>query len=352
MSVLVTGASGFLGRRLAQILREEGHDVRLLVRPTSALTTEDLRLGQVYRCALSDPGGLNAAFRGVRAVFHCAALSADWGRWDEFRAANVDGVAHVLEASVRSGTVERFVHVSTTDVYGYPMRPSDESMELKDVGLPYNRSKCLGDRLVLDCHRRTGLPVTIVRPATIFGPGSKDWVVELGRHLAARRAVTIGGGRTPAGLVYVDDVARAMMALAENPRAIGEAYNVVDPVTVTWRDYFDAIADALDVPRARIDIGRRPAMALGSICEMTNGLLRARSRPLFTRHVVLLLTHDQQFSIGKLTGLVQSFPHVGVREGLVTTARWLKSSPAGANSNPARRPTAQRGRSRRCHLKK
>ncbi|MFO0995913.1 MAG: NAD-dependent epimerase/dehydratase family protein [Alphaproteobacteria bacterium] len=326
MSVLVTGASGFLGRRLAQILRERGEAVHLLVRPSSILDAHDLALGQVHRCSLADIPGLTAILQSVRVVFHCAALSSDWGPWSEFRAANIDGVVNLLRASLAAGSVERFVHVSSTDVYGYPARPGDESMALRDVGLPYNRSKCAGDHAALDFHRRTGLPVTIVRPATIFGPGSKDWVVELGRHLVARRAVTIAGGRTPAGLVYVDDVARVMIALSENPQAIGEAYNVVDPTAVTWRMYIDTIADAFEAPRVRLNIDRRTALTLSYAGEMAYRILRMKTRPMLTRHAVLLLTRDQQFSAARLTRLVPAFPYVGVKAGLDVTSDWIRST--------------------------
>ncbi len=334
--LLISGASGFLGRRLAEMALARGETVRLLLRPTSRLDLaadrldpDGLDLGgagerlDIVRCEFADAAGLVRAMAGVRIVHHCAGLAADWGRWAAFRAANIDGVAQLLTAARDAGTVERFVHVSTTDVYGYPVVPGDEIDEPRDTGLPYNRSKLLGDALALRFCRETGLPVTVVRPATIFGPHSKDWAVELSELLTAGWVVTVGGGAVSAGLVYVDDVAQAMLALAADPTAIGEAYNIVDPAALSWRDYFDRMADGLGVARPRFDLGPATAYALGAACEGIYGMLGITSRPLFTRHVVRLLSRSQGYDSGKLRRAVPDFPAIGVEEGLTRTLAWL-----------------------------
>jgi nucleoside-diphosphate-sugar epimerase len=324
---LITGASGFLGRRLAELALARGESVRLLLRPSSRLDPT-LARAEVVRCEFDDRDVLATAMAGVRIVHNCAGLSADWGSWAAFRAANIDAVFNLLDAAQHVGTVERFVHVSTTDVYGYPETPGDETDALRDVGLPYNRSKGWGDALALRFCRDTGLPVTVVRPATIFGPRSKDWVVELGELLRAGWVVTIGGGRAPAGLVYVDDVAAAMMALAGNRAASGEAYNIVDPETVSWRGYFDRLADGLGVARPRYDLPPAMAYGVGWLCEGVYRALGIRSRPLFTRHVVRLLSRSQDYHSGKLTRTMGEFPVIGIEEGIARTLAWLQRKAA------------------------
>jgi polyketide synthase len=324
--ILITGASGFLGGRLAEMVLARGEPVRLLLRPGSRISqAADRERVEIVRCEFADDAGLARAMTGIRTVHNCAGLSSDWGRWAAFRAANVDNPARLLAAARRAGTVERFVHVSTTDVYGYPETPGDESAALRDIGLPYNRSKVTGDALALRFCRETGLPVTVVRPATIFGPGSKDWVVELSALLEAGWAVTIAGGAVPAGLVYVDDVAEAMIALAGKPAANGEAYNIVDPHAVTWRGYFDRLADGLGVARPRLDLGARTAYGLGLLCETAYRALGMSSRPLFTRHVVRLLSRNQHYDSRKLAAAVSGFPAIGVEEGLARTLAWLNA---------------------------
>src|SRR5262249_23053103 len=154
----------------------------------------------------------------------------------------------------------------------------------------YNRSKIMGDELVSEFARRTGLPTTIVRPGTIFGPRSKDWVVELCRQIKLRRALTIDGGCVPAGLVYVDDVIDGMIRLAGNPSTVGRAFNIVDPDIFSWREYFCVIADAIGEDGPTLNLGSRTAAAIATANEFLWRALGRRERPLLTRHLVFLLS--------------------------------------------------------------
>ena len=328
MLVLVTGASGFLGRRVAEMLAANGDQVRLLLRETSKLDLKGLEGCEIVRAAFDDVPALTRAIGGAQIIYHCAGLSSDWGSWAEFQAANIDLVAKILEAALAAGSVERFVHVSSTDIYGYPETPCGEDAGFRDAGLPYNRSKGEGERVALEFHRRTGLPVTIVRPGTIFGPRAKDWVVELCHLLITRQALTVAGGRTSVGLVFVDDVVGAMMALARNPEAIGQVYNVVDPESLSWRAYMEAMAVAIGVARPWLDIGRRPALAICYVCEGLYRAIGAKSRPLFTRHLLLLMTRSQHFPIDRLRSVLPGFPTVGLKRGLETTFAWVRMNEA------------------------
>jgi len=182
----------------------------------------------------------------------------------------------------------------------------------------------MADQFALAFGESTGLPVTVVRPATIIGPRSKDWVVELSKLLRMRAVVTLDGGRTSAGLVYVDDVAYAMIALAEDPSAASKAFNVVDPNVMTWRDYFDLIADGIGAPRPKIDLDSRLATAIAMGNEALYRLLQMRKRPWLTRHVVLLLSRDQGYRVERLLSHVAHFPATGIASGLAQTIDWLR----------------------------
>lgn len=322
---LVTGASGFLGGRLAQILAGRGNKVRILDRK-GALPGRLAGLGiEVVKGDLSDLAALRSAVKGVARIFNCAGCSTDWAPWKSYFDANVGGVENLLATAAAEPTLQRFLHVSTTDVYGYPDSACDESAPLKDTGLPYNRSKIMGERKVWEA-ARNGLPVTIVRPATIYGPGSKDAVAEVAKLLREGGMVYISGGKSKAGAVYIDDVIEAMVLAASSQAAIGQAYNISPPAEdVTWKEYIEALASGLKTGKPRFSLPFHLAYAVGMACEAVQFLLRADSRPLISRHAVLLFSKDQGYISSKAVRDFGFRPNTGLSEGIRLSVAWLDS---------------------------
>jgi nucleoside-diphosphate-sugar epimerase len=325
VAVLVTGGSGFLGGRLVEMLADRGEPVRVLARASSDLRHLSHLQIQMVRGDLGDATALAEAMRGVRVVYHCAACSTDWAASATYLAANVAGTQNVLDAAVRAGSVERFLHVSTTDVYGYPRVPCDESAPMRDVGLPYNRTKIQGEEAAWRAHREHGLPVTVLRPATIYGPRGKDFVVEIAKLLRQRMMLLIDGGRARGGFSYVDNVAAAMMQAAESPATVGRAYNICDETHTTWREYVIALVESLGYGRPWLSLPFPLAMALGGAMEVPSGLLKLRDRPLLTRHAVYLLGRSQEFPAARAREEFGFAPRVSFAEGMARSAAWVRS---------------------------
>ena len=253
MKNLVTGGSGFLGSHLVEALLARGEKVRALVRPTSK-TVHLASLGvELAYGDLSDVQSLRTATRDVERVYHCAALAADWGTREAFHAANVTGVRNLVEMSLEAG-VNKFVHVSTTDVYGHPDYPADETAPYRLRGWHYGDTKIEGEQLVWAYHRQHGLPVTVVRPVNIYGPRSTTFVLEIVELLKSGSMVHIGSGRKPAGLAYVTNVVDVMLRAADSESSVGQAYNTSDGSDVTWRQYVDRLAEIVGVSSPRIVI--------------------------------------------------------------------------------------------------
>jgi len=324
MAVLVTGASGFLGGRLAQVLVARGETVRILARPTSDLRHLSGLPIEIVQGDLAATASLATAVKNVTHIYHCAACSTDWAADHVFYAANVAGVQNLLDAARRVSGLQRFLHVSTTDVYGYPAVPCDESHPLTDIGLPYNRTKCQGEECVWQASRR-GLPVTVVRPATIYGPRSKDFGTEIAKLIRQGTMVLIDGGRSPGGFCYVDNAVDAIIQGATVLQALGRSYNLSDGTGEPWRRYIDALADGLGEPRPSINIPAALAFPLARGFESTHRLLRLPGRPLLTRHAVYLLTRDQEY-VNEATRRDFGFsPAVTFEDGVSRTVDWLKS---------------------------
>ncbi|MEO8548913.1 MAG: aminotransferase class I/II-fold pyridoxal phosphate-dependent enzyme [Kofleriaceae bacterium] len=329
--VLVAGATGFIGSRLTEMLVDKGARVRVLVRPG----TDRRRLAplgvELVEGALEDTASLRRAVDGIRTIYNCTGLSTDWARWSAFEQTNVTGVKNLLEAAASGGSAERFLHLSTTDVYGYPVKACDETVEPRDVGLPYNRSKLLGEQAVLECHKQTGLPVTIVRPVTVYGPRSKDWVIEIGKLLRTGKMMFVDGGSSCAGFLYIDNAVDGIIAAATSARTNGLVYNLRDGSNETWRDYVDALAAGMKAKPVRKSMSSRLALGIARASEAVYGGLRVRARPLLTRHAVYLMSRDQGYGIDRARQDLAFTPSVDFDAGMAATLRWLESDEGRAS---------------------
>ena len=326
MPALVTGASGFLGGRLVECLVAAGEPVTVLARATARLDHLAGLTLRVVRGGLTDAAAVAEAVAGATEIYHCAAASTDWARDEVFVESNVRGTEALLAEAVRSPKLRRFVHVSTTDVYGYPAVPGNEEQPARVIAdLPYNRTKCMAEAAVWRAAAEHGLSVTVVRPATIYGPRGYAFVTDIAAHLRARDMLLVDGGRERGGFLYVDDAVSAMLAAAQAPVAVGQAYNLCDGGGGTWRAYVDGLADALGLRRPWLNLPFSVAMLVARAMELPYRLYpRLAGRPLLTRHAVLLLGRDQEFPIAKAVAQLGFRPRVGLEEGIARSAAWLR----------------------------
>ena len=327
MSVLVTGASGFLGGRLSQVLVERGEEVTVLARAESDLRHLSEFLGtriQVVRGGLTEDAPVKRAVREATHIFHCAAASTDWAPSDVYLESNVRGTQTLLLAAREAGRLQRFVHVSTTDVYGYPEIPCSESGATRDVGLPYNHTKILAEEAVWRASREDGLPVTVFRPATIYGPRGKAFVADIADLLEKRQMAYINGGRAAGGFLYVDNAVNAMISAAWIAGAQGAAYNLTDGTNITWKEYVEALAEGLGFKAPWINLPYTAAMALAGAMEAPyRWITSIPGRPMLTRHAVALLGRDQEFPSDKARSELGNYSQISMGEGMARSVAWL-----------------------------
>ncbi|HEX3511518.1 MAG TPA: NAD-dependent epimerase/dehydratase family protein [Solirubrobacteraceae bacterium] len=275
MRVLVTGASGFIGRALCDALVRDGHEALALVRregsepPGTRAVRGDLRDGAALTAAL--------AVERPGCVVHLAAEIASQRSERLLREVNVAGTERLLAACTSLGDgAPRFVFCSTVvtgDAHGALL---DEQTPLP-VATPYGRSKQEGERMVA----ASGLPSVIVRPSHVYGPGG--WYAD---ELVARlrqpgRFAVIGSGANLWDVVHVDDVVAALM-LAVEQAPPGSLYHVVDDEPITFYDFMRSTAEALGVgpPRripaalARIVAGRNAVDAVVRSARSSNARIK------------------------------------------------------------------------------
>jgi ornithine--oxo-acid transaminase len=325
---LVTGASGFVGGHLAERLVRDGYQVRCLVRSgseTALLESLDVELAVGD---LTSASSLRRAADGCRYVLHCGALVSDWATVEEIRDINVGGTRALLDASV-AASVSRFVHFSTTDVYGYPGGAGvDETHVCGGFANWYAQTKLDAEAEVRRAGSLNGLETVILRPATIYGPRSEDVVGEIARAIRGRNMVLVDRGRAVAGLVYVENLIDAALLALRSGAAPGETFNVTDELAVTWRDFTDGLAAGLDSPPVRWSMPYWLAHGLGFSLEHGYRGLRRATRltvpPLLSRQAVQVLGRDQNFSARKASDVLGWQPRVGYDAGLRATVEWLQ----------------------------
>jgi nucleoside-diphosphate-sugar epimerase len=234
MRYLVTGATGLVGSHVVDRLRARGDTVRALVLEPSAVEELRRRGVEVTLGDLTATADLATAVAGVDAVIHCAGVVEVAATRRDLWAVNVEGTKRLLAATVRAGS-PRFVYLSSVGVYGRAPAAATEEAPKRPVG-PYPESKWAAEQAIWRCQGEEGLPVVVLRPCPIYGPGDRRITRALAR--AGRMSIVPlpRGGRRLADLVYVSDVAEAVLAAATAPAAVGRAYNITDGEQHTYRD--------------------------------------------------------------------------------------------------------------------
>jgi UDP-glucose 4-epimerase len=245
----VTGASGFLGRRVVDALAARGHEVRALVRPATDVTPLGWPAAvDVRRADLREPGAADAALDGVGAVVH---LAAQVTGSEESRFAGTVVATENLLASMREAGVSRMVLAGSFSVYDWSAPWRDEATPLEREPGIYERdgyavAKWWQERVVRRAAERDGLALTVLRPGFVWGPGS-ELVDGVGQRLGGARLVFGPAGRLP--LTHVENCADCFAAALESDAAVGAALNVVDgDAPRTWRYARDAGDGAARVP--------------------------------------------------------------------------------------------------------
>lgn len=321
MKVLVTGATGFTGGHLARRLLAEGHDVRCLVRRPEAAGDLARQGAGIVVGRVQDERAVREAMRGREWVFHVAALYRTGKAPDsEFYETHVIGTRTLLEAARVEG-VSRFVHTSTVGVHGHIASPPADEDAPFAPGDVYQRTKLEGELLARDYLGR-GVPVTVIRPAPIYGPGDER-LLKVFRLALRRPALLLGSGRTLYHMVYVDDLVEAFLLAAVRPEAIGRVFIVAGPEATTIEELYRRIARAAG--RDGIPIVRLPVAPVLLAADVLERWLKPLGiEPPIYRRRVEFFVKDRAFTSDRARRLLGFEPRVSLDEGIRRTLGWYR----------------------------
>jgi len=312
MKVLVTGADGFIGSHLTELLLELGYDVRAFVFYNSfgawgwldTLDREKREALDVVMGDVRDPVFVRTAMEGVDCVFHLAALIAipySYYAPDAYVDTNIKGTLNVLNAA-RELHTKRLLITSTSEVYGTAQYvPIDEKHPFQGQS-PYSATKIGADRLAESYYRSFGIPLTIVRPFNTYGPRQSARAVIptiISQLLAGYDEIRLGSLTPTRDFVFCKDTARGFVELSKCDAAIGREVNIATGREISIGDLARKLIEMIR-PGARI------------ICE------EKRLRPEASEVDRLLGSNELLCS---LTGFK---PQTSIEDGLGVTIRWIR----------------------------
>lgn len=321
--VLVTGGKGFLGTHLVRRLLADGQEVRVFAHRGSkqgeaspATTGCEVQWGDIRH--LPD---VEQAVEGMETVFHLVSNFRKGGsdKTDAY-AVNVEGTKHVLGAAKKYG-VGRVVHCSTIGVHGDVQSiPAHEETPFNPTDL-YQETKLMAEQYVWKFHQETGLPISVVRPISLYGPEDLR-MLKLFRTIKKRQFIYIGQGNVLFHPAYIDDVIEGFLLCASHEKAVGEAFIIGGDGYLPLQDLVDRISAQLQVPAPSMHIPLRPVEWLAGLCESVCTPLGIEP-PLHKRRVSFF-KNNRAFSIEKVKRVLGYAPRVSLEEGLKRTIRWYE----------------------------
>jgi nucleoside-diphosphate-sugar epimerase len=318
MRVFVTGGSGFVGSKVAQMLLSENYEVTLLARkpiPKLQNLGAKLILGDVC-----DFYSLKSATRDVDAVIHCAAKAGIWGPERDFLKINYEGTKKLVHAS-EMNNVKYFIYTSTSGVVynGKDLINVDETTPYLESSISsYGTSKMLAEKFVLS-HNKETFKTLSLRPHIVWGPGDPHFLPRIFALRKANKIRTLKGGPYLFDSIYIDNIAEchvhALKKLDEGAKIAGEAFFVTQNEPLDSRDFVNMLLECGNLPPVKPSINPNLCLFMAHIVESLWKLFRVKSEPPITVYVAKQFMTNYYFNLYKTTNLLGFTPKISLTEG-------------------------------------
>lgn len=318
--VLVTGATGFTGSNLVHKLVGMGVDVVAIARPTSNLSPFEGMPITWLRGDVFDTELVDKAMEGVSYVFHMVtpfreAKSPDVGYYN----VHVLSTQLMAKAALKQPNFQRFVHVSTIGVHGHIANPPADETYRTSPGDIYQDTKLEGEIWIKEFGDSSGLPVTVVRPAGIYGPGEKR-LLKIYKWVNKGRVPLIGQGKNLLHFIHVDDLTDFFIVAATHPKAVGEVFICGSEKAIEFKDMVALISDYYGSSVTFLKFPATPLFLLGDFFETICRPLGIEP-PIYRRRLAFY-TKDRSFNTSKMRNLLGFSTKHSDEAGLKELAQW------------------------------
>lgn len=320
MNVLVTGATGFVGGHLVQLLVRHGHEVKALARQTSDTSFLKKLSVEIVGGDIRDEAAMKQAMAGCQCVYHLAAKTTkDRLSKKDYYAHNVQGTKNVAQAALDAG-VSRLVYASTVGVYGTVRNSSIDENTAPNPDSYYRETKLGGEKEILRLHRDSGLPVVVARLGSVFGPGSCSWL-DLCRKIVRGKFRIIGAGENYDHMVYVEDLVEGVRRCGETKGVEGRTYIITGSQPAKLRQVLEIIAKELGADTFLESLPAGPFRVYQQLCAF---VYRSSGIQLPRSHYYDLFFMNHRFTATKAQEELGYFPNVSLRDGFRQLLGWYR----------------------------
>ncbi|NLI83722.1 MAG: NAD-dependent epimerase/dehydratase family protein [Deltaproteobacteria bacterium] len=316
--VLVTGATGFLGKRLVEVLVQDGFAVRALARKLSNIERLKGLKVEIHFGDVASLESIAAAFKGVDYVVHAAADTT--GNEEDGQASTVQGTRNVVQLCEQH-KVRRLVYISSCSVYGVAgyekghVVTEDSALERwPERRGPYSHAKLEAEKIVVEAMRTSAVQATCLRPGTIYGPGGEVFTPIMGFNFGTRVFGIIGNGQFVLPFVYIDNLVHAIVTCLASEQAAGKIYNVVDPQHMTKKQYAEKLLKRLYPKSLHVYIPYSLLYVTVGMQELMFRLLRRK--PFLTRYRLTTSQKKILYDSSKISKELRWNPPVTVEQSL------------------------------------
>ncbi len=321
MKILVTGAPGWLGTRLVEVLKERNRDVRALVLPHLS-DQEMLALkAESFKGDLQNADSLKGICEGVDTVLHCAGLIHP-KKIKQLYDVNERGTKNILNQAIKSG-VKKFIYTSSNSVGGVNIK-RDVLMKEEDEPNPYKhygKSKYAAEKLVNTAFNEGKINTTILRPCWFYGVRQPDRQTTFFRMIKKGNPIVFGDGQNLRSMTYIDNLIDAMFLAEQKEISAGKTYWIADKRPYPTIEIYETIARLLEVKNWK---PRHVPGFVSKMCEFGDDVLQALDLYIKEIHVAGEMNKDIACSIEKAQTELGYNPQVDLEEGMRRSIDWCR----------------------------